>query len=356
MNKSKVILLASLLPSIFCTAALADNSETELQADSHAPIGVMGDHMHSKGEFMFSYRLMNMKMSGNVRGSNDISSDEIATTIVNPYANPPMSPPTVRVVPQDMTTKMHMLGLMYAPSDDITLMAMLNYIQRDMDLTTYQGAMGTSVLGNFETQSSGMGDSKLAALYRLFDTEGHHLHANIGWIIPTGSIDEEDEVLTPMNTRVSLRLPYSMQLGSGSHASEIGLTYSGWAEQLSWGGQVNATFSLESNDEGYEHGNKYHVTSWAAYELSHHLSGSLRLTYTHSEDISGADSKIVAPVTTANPQNYGVNAFELALGLNTVIANKHRLGLEYQLPINYQVNGVQMEMENMLTLGYQLAF
>ncbi|MFT4937332.1 MAG: hypothetical protein ACI88A_000346 [Paraglaciecola sp.] len=82
----------------------------------------------------------------------------------------------------------------------------------------------------------------------------------------------------------------------------------------------------------------------------------MRLAYTHSEDISGADSQIVAPVTAADPQNYGVSAFELALGLNTVIANKHRLGLEYQLPINYQVNGVQMEMEYMQTLGYQLAF
>ena len=32
--------------------------------DGHAPIGVIGDHVHKQGEFMVSFRLMMMRMEG----------------------------------------------------------------------------------------------------------------------------------------------------------------------------------------------------------------------------------------------------------------------------------------------------
>jgi hypothetical protein len=350
------LILSTTLFSSLCHYAVADSDHSSAQPDSHAPIAVMGDHMHKAGEFMFSYRFMDMQMSGNLQASDSISSDEIVSQVANPFANPPMYPPTVRVVPQDMSTKMHMLGFMYAPNDDITLMAMLSYVDRDMNLLTYHGASGTNILGRFSTKSSGIGDTQLALLYRLYDSETHHLHANIGWIIPTGSIEQSDEVLSPMNTRINLRLPYSMQLGSGSHQADIGLTYTGSVQQLSWGSQIKAKTPIDTNDEGYQLGKKYMLSGWGAYRLADTLSTSLRLTYNHSEEIDGFDSQITAPVTTANPDNYGVESVDIALGFNSVIANKHRIALEYQLPLDYRVNGVQMDMDNMLTLGYQLAF
>jgi len=67
--------------------------------DSHAPIGVMGDHTHKKGEFMFSYRYMLMGMDGMLDGSDDISNAEIMN---RGYA----------VTPTEMTMQMHMLGAM----------------------------------------------------------------------------------------------------------------------------------------------------------------------------------------------------------------------------------------------------
>ena len=38
-----------------------------LRPDNHAPITVMGDHIHEKGELMFSYRYMHMSMKDNPR-------------------------------------------------------------------------------------------------------------------------------------------------------------------------------------------------------------------------------------------------------------------------------------------------
>jgi hypothetical protein len=329
------------------------HDHTKVLPQTHAPIGVMGDHMHNEGEFMFSYRFMNMDMTDNIQGRHNISSDEIATTVPNVFGD---MPPTVRVVPQTMTTKMHMLGVMYAPTNDITLMLMLNYLEREMTLTTYQGMAGTTQLGDFDTESSGLGDTKIGLLYRLHDSEVHHFHLNANWQIPTGDIEEESEVLTPMNMRTTLRMPYTMQLGSGSNIFELGTTYNGYSNKSNWGGQILYSAVLDTNDEGYQLGDKLQLTAWYGHQLSDFLSSSIRLSYITIDAIDGMDEMIMAPVTTANPENYGGDYFNASFGLNTVIANKHRVAFEYTVPVEQNANGVQMKMDKMFTVGYQIAF
>lgn len=348
--------LAVTLAGATSVGVYADSSHTVVKPEGHAPIGVMGDHLHRSGEFMVSYRLMHMKMSGNIQGSKSISNDTIATSVANPFANPPMSPPTVRVVPQDMTSTMHMFGMMYAPSDDLTLMAMLNMIEKNMDLTTYQGGMGTNTIGDFSTKSSGLADSKLGMLYRLHQQGNHQWHLNLNWLIPTGSIDEKDTALTPMNMRMEMRLPYGMQLGTGSHGIDIGLTYNGYAARMNWGLQVISTHFLSENDNNYTWGDTLNLTSWLSYRISNTASMSARLQYLHQNELDGMDKNIMAPVTTANPMNYGGNKLNIAFGLNTVLANKHRVAFEYLVPVEEDLNGVQMAMDHMFNLGYQLAF
>ncbi|WP_133470050.1 transporter [Paraglaciecola marina] len=333
--------------------AFSDEAQqSNLKATDHAPIGVMGDHLHKKGEFMFSYRFMQMSMSGNLQGSDSISDDDIVTSVTAPNS----SMNYVRVVPQTMTQNMHMLGFMYAPTDHVTLMAMVNYIDNDMTLTTYSGASGTTVLDNFNTASSGLGDTKLTMLYSLIDTPEHKFHVNLGWVLPTGSIEETDQVLTPMNMLTNLRLPYSMQLGGGSHRAEFGLTYNGNNDNLSWGAQGLYNLALSENDEDYETGKTLKLSTWANYGFSDAVSATARLTYNKTQEIVGEDENLTAPVTTANPANYGGTLLMAAIGINTVIANKHRVAFEYEIPVIQDVNGVQMEMDNMFTIGYQLAF
>jgi hypothetical protein len=46
---------------------------TAARPDGHAPISVMGDHMHAMGEWMVSYRYMTMDMEGLLDGSNEVS-------------------------------------------------------------------------------------------------------------------------------------------------------------------------------------------------------------------------------------------------------------------------------------------
>lgn len=67
----KILLCAALLAASFPVL-------TDTRADGHAPIGVMGDHLHKKGSYMLSYRFMRMSMAGN-RDGPQLETDWTAT-------------------------------------------------------------------------------------------------------------------------------------------------------------------------------------------------------------------------------------------------------------------------------------
>jgi len=48
--------------------ACANCGKNELGVTAHGPIGTMGNHTHNFGEFMFSYRYMNMFMKWTLTG------------------------------------------------------------------------------------------------------------------------------------------------------------------------------------------------------------------------------------------------------------------------------------------------
>ena len=52
-----MIILLIIIFSINLKSLLAHE---KIFADSHGPISIMGDHIHKKNEYMFSYRLMKM--------------------------------------------------------------------------------------------------------------------------------------------------------------------------------------------------------------------------------------------------------------------------------------------------------
>ena len=92
--------------AILCTQLI--NAQTNIKwdpnrPDSHAPISIMLDHYHEKGELMISYRYMPMWMDGNLQSSDEVNDIETFSRYL--------------VSPQEMKMDMHMLGLMYAKAD-----------------------------------------------------------------------------------------------------------------------------------------------------------------------------------------------------------------------------------------------
>lgn len=345
-------LFTLLLTTSTAFAAHDKHPETPVHASTQAT----HDHHHLVGDWMVSYRYMSMSMEGLRRGTDGITPDMVATQVANP--NP--GPVTVRVVPLEMQSDMHMLGAMYALSDRITLMGMVNYLKKDMELTTYQGMMGSDVLGTFGTASEGVGDTKASVLWGIHEDPVHKVHASFGVSIPTGSIKDEGAVLTPMGMRSVMRLPYGMQLGSGSWNFEPGLIYSGYRNKLGWGADWHAAVRFEDNSEGYRLGDRHHLSAWGSVSPRSWLTGLARLSYVHEDAIEGKDELITAPVTTADPANYGGERVNLGLSLaftgQTGFLHGHRLELLYELPLQQDVNGVQLEMEPMMGMSYQYSF
>ena len=374
--RGKALLAAALSTTAY---AYADDEREGGHTDAHAahhdagarndhahthdlPIGVMMGHRHKKGEVMLSYRYMNMEMDGSRVGTNSISPEDTATSIANPFFGQAGQPPTLRVVPTRMKMEMHMAGAMYGLTDRVTLMAMGSYADKEMDHTTFAGGMGTDVLGNFTTRSSGFGDTTLGAIIGLDDGRKNHRQINLGLAVslPTGSISETDQILTPTGVTPSPRLPYPMQLGSGSFDFKPSLVGFDQFGKWSIGGQAMANIRLERNSADYSLGDIYEATSWLAYHAATSVSVSGRIKARTQGTIRGQDALIAAPVQTADPNNQGGDVVEILGGINYVspsgLFKGHRLAAEFGIPLYRNLNGPQLETDFMFTLGWQKAF
>ncbi len=297
------------------------------RADAYAPSGIMGDHLHPKGDFMVSLKHMYMSMDGNLKGNSSVSNEEIFEQYM--------------VAPQKMSMQMYMLGVMYAPSDNITLMVMQNLVKKDMDLKAMMMNMNMVMINDFSTSSSGLGDLKVGALFNLYSKGNSFIHINTLFNIPVGSINNTND--TPMMKKA--KLPYSMQLGSGTVDATLGFTYKGNTESWSWGIQQLNTFRIGKNNEDYRLGNGHELNSWLAYSISNSFSTSIRLSGSTHGKIKGEDTDLnPMMVPTANTNNYGGEMVESAVGFNFLVPNtKFLLSIEAGIPIYQNYNGVFMD-------------
>ena len=348
--KNIFFFLGALLPT---TILFADGE----RAVDHAPIGVMGDHFHKKGESMISLRHIKMYMAGNLIGNKDVSDGQIIE-LPNPYQMGNM-PPKLSVVPQNMEMDMTMLGMMYAPSDSITIMGMGMFMGKEMKLNTYKGMMDRALLGTFNSSSFDLSDFSVSALIKLKKTENSRWHTQLGIQKSVGKENASGEVLTPMNATQSIILPYGMQSGDKSTALISALTYVTTRENWVFGGQLRMKSNI--SEDKWHFGNSLSPTGWLQRELSSKTSVSLRLTYRHQYPINGRNNVIMAPVQTANPNNYGGKTIELGTGLNQLFKifpgdHADRFGIEVSYPIYQNLNGPQMKSGLSIQLGYQKSF
>jgi len=303
--------------------------------DSHAPIGVMGDHTHEAGEAMLSYRYMWMDMEGLRDGSTDLSSTDVFGR-------------GFMVAPTTMTMEMHMLGLMFAPSDTLTLMAMTSYHFREMNHLTMPGSPARAMNGRtFLMNTEGWGDLAISGLYRIFAKNNQRVHLHLGVSAPVGDISDR---------------AYPMHPGTGTWDLLPGVTWLWQDGDLSGGAQLMGRLHLGENDFDFAFGDRIKGTGWLAYRLSDSLSVSGRLTLEGADAIQGEDRRFrglrMAP--PMDPANHGGTWFEGGVGLNYSIRNGvlkgHRFAVEGILPLAQDLNGPQMQRDGMITAGWQKAW
>ncbi|PZN82630.1 MAG: hypothetical protein DM484_06120, partial [Candidatus Methylumidiphilus alinenensis] len=223
------------------------------QHGSHAPAGVMFSHLLPQaGDFMVGYRYLYSTDSGQmVKGLNPVSDQSIVS---NGCKGSPCY-----VTPTRMDMNMHMLDLMYAPTDWLTLMAMPQFMDQSMTMRPLDGApsinnaspsTSAAVMHSYhEHQTGGVGDTGLYALFKLFDVPGHHVHVTLGVSAPTGDTGIQMRDTHGINIGF---IHYGMQLGSGTWDFKPSITYTGQMDEWSWGAQISGTHRLqEQNVNGY---------------------------------------------------------------------------------------------------------
>jgi len=324
-----------LIPLLAALAAQAQEAPYPCHTNPHAPVGVMGDHTHPPGAWMTSYRFMRMDMDGNRNGTRRVSPSDVLDNFM--------------VSPLNMTMDMHMVSVMYAPSENATLMLMLPFLDISMDHRTRMG-------GEFTTESSGLGDIKASALVPLWKNEHARVHLGLGLSLPTGSIDVEDD--TPAGRTV---LPYPMQRGSGTFDIHPSITAVSHHDQVSFGAQASGAFRIDENDEDYTLGNRHALTSWVQLKLAKAIRLTTRLDYQSWEHIDGADPRLhPMMVPTANPNLRGGERLDWLFGLNLMVSEGplagQRLAIEYGIPVHQDLDGPQLETDSVLTLGWQKAW
>ena len=343
----QLVLLLFLFAQTYTSVVFANGAQvkTEIQSarpDSHAPLGVMGDHAHSGGEWMLSYRYMAMSMQHLRDGVDTVSTSDALRHFT--------------VVPVEMTMQMHMFGLMFAPHDRVTLMAMTSY--RDNVMQMQGGGTHAHIhSGNdvHRMESAGFGDTTLSGLIPLFHSQSMVVLLNAGISIPTGSIEAEGG---------NGILPYPMQLGSGCFELMPGVTFYAVQSNWSFGAQTRTSIPMNENNRGYRQAPMTVSTLWAAHRLNDWLSVSIRPLFESWGNIAVEDRTLnreVAPTMDARLQ--GGARGSLLVGSNLVIPNRlgsllagHRLALELRFPIYQHLDGPQMALDWSVVAGWQYAF
>jgi hypothetical protein len=284
-------------------------------------------HTHAKGEWMFSYQYMHMNMYRHLKESNSLSDAEVLKQYM--------------VAPTEMNMDMHMVHLMYAPSSRLTLMSMFNYTTNSMEQLTKMGK-------SFSVDTKGFDDIYLSALYTLAERKKGRLVGTVGLSIPTGSIDKKG--LTPMSDGMEMKLPYPMQIGSGTWDPTLAATYFTVTSRYGWGGDIRNTFRLHENKNGYNWGNLFKLTSWYAKNWSQAFTTTLRLEVEKRGNIKGKDEELNPMMTyTADPGMRGGTLAQGGLGISfrpKGTLKGTRVALEGKIPLYQNLDGPQLAAQS----------
>ncbi len=319
------------------------------------PAGLMYAHMMpASTPFMVGYRLMYQSQNGNLLHGARRARDEL---IVAQGCGLKLC----RFAPKKMEMAMHMLEFMYAPSDWLNLMLMPQFLAMEMDIEELSGRppRDPEVFehGGKHT-TGGVGDTLLAALIRLWQVPGYHLHLGLGLSVPTGDVHLK---MRRMHQQEMGLQHFDMQLGSGTFDFLPSLTYTGEQGRFFWGAQLLGALRLEENDAGWRRGHLAQANAWGGYSLTDWLGVSVRGVYTFQGKIAGdLDGFSLRFGPMDFPRNSGGKFFDLGFGLSAVVPSGafagNRLSFEWLQPVVDDFYGYQLEREGALSFTWSYAF
>jgi hypothetical protein len=308
------------------------------QTDAHVT-SILGGHTLNKGEMMWGYRFSSTSMKGHLDGSSKLSDDEVLSVSYG-FSN----------VPTRMTTNTHMLTPMYAPSEDITVIILLPFHEKTMDMKMSTGA-------TFTTEATGIGDVVPMILYSWNKTDSEELFLNFGVSLPTGNTKQRDD--SPLG--VDRKLPYAMQMGSSTTDLIPGVTYNKKMGKISYGGLTSVTLRFGKNSDEYRLGDEIRGSGWVVRELTNWLALSARMDGKWWGNIKGADPDL-SPSSSyvEDPTRQGGKRLDLHAGVTLFspsgVYAGNRLKLETGVPVIQSLDGPQMKAKRFFSATWEWVF
>lgn len=348
MIRFAVSLLTVLTYLSHLTIAHADDHRRSL-ADKHAPAGLMGDHVHDQGEFMFEYKYMNMYMEDNRAGSTTLP--DLATTPITIDG----VTTNMGASPTQMTMEMHMLHLMYGVSDDVTAYAMIMLPSLTMDHIRGPGNPNGGGPGSpFTTHNSGFGDLGIGALVNLYDDEDDDVILNLGCSVPTADIFRTSRV--PTAGAMDQPLPYPMRLGSGTFNARPGITWKHYEDFGSFGAQFQTDIPVGRNYRGYSVSDTYQFNLWHSFLLTDNVALTARVENLWRSNFGGFDPMTPNGLISTNVEQFR-GGYWLNLGLGAaVLVDGHLLNMEFVPNLYQDLNGIQLETDWTFVVSWSKSF
>jgi hypothetical protein len=311
---------------------------------------------------MIGYRYMYANQAGTTQNGTNTFSD---ATIVNSACGGQKC----YVTPHEMSMNMHMVELMYAPTDWLTLMLMPQFMDMHMTTRPLDGApkspsmttpLGAAILHSaHEHTTGGMGDTGIYALFNALTENNQKITVSLGMSAPTGDSDIQ---LRNTHQQDLGYIHYGMQLGSGTWDFKPAVTYTNQIDDWSLGAQLNGTARFESsNKAGFALGDIFQATSWGSYGWTHWLSTSVRGIYTLQGELKGAYRGVYHQIGAMDyTNNYGGQFVDVGFGINAAMPSGklqgNSLSVEWLQPVLDDVNGYQLPREGALSATWSYMF
>ena len=257
--------------------------------------------------------------------------------------------------PTSMAMDMMMFMPMWGVTDDLTLMAMINYGYTSM---TQNMSMGSREYSMAPMNVGGIMDTNFNIIYRLAESFVGTLQVNV----PTGSTHQmyNPAGMTPENCKHGVGpgcfnnlMPYNMQLGAGVVGLMPALTYNWFSDDEEWnlGSTLSGTAWMGTNN-GWSPGNSIKVSLWGQKTFGP-FAAWLRTNYVNQSQIAGCSGNISGNCVNPNgaggtgyimpgfdPHNTGGQVATMLLG-GSYTYKMFSIGLEGGVPYYQNFNGIQ---------------
>ena len=240
----------------------------------------------------------------------------------------------------------HRFSAEYGLGEDLALVLTLPFYNKELQHVNASGERS-------ESRTSGLGDVILGTRVGLGEQGEQRLLFGAGISIPTGS----NTLTGDLGGANDQRLPYDLQLGSGTYDLHPEIVLGRWKERWSFGFRAAATVRLGRNQEQYSLGDRFEVSGWVARQIDGDHSLSLRLSVVDQNQASGQDSALDLSLTPSNRTNAtGYRRLDAFIGIQAVSIPGHRFAAEIGVPVIQNLDGLQVDTDLIAWLSWSYGF